>query len=179
MRGDMTSLSALHEQQTTFLGKHRGVVSQNLDPEQRGRLLVRVPKVLGDREVWALPCVPYAGESKGFYCIPDTDTVVWIEFEGGDANYPIWTGCLWKKGDIPRADALPTVKFLKTDKFTLRIDDATGEITIENQSGAQIVLGALGVTIKGAQVTVQTSSGREVALAADGVNVNKGALKVL
>ncbi len=179
MSDDVVAASALLQERMMLLTKHRGEVVSNLDPKQRGRLQVRVPGVLGDREVWAWPCVPYAGASKGFFFLPDRGTQVWVEFEAGDPDKPVWTGCLWNDGDLPRSDAVPTVKFLKTDKFTLRIDDATGEVVVENQSGAQIVLGALGVKVKGAQVTVQTSSGREVALGADGVNVNKGALKVL
>jgi hypothetical protein len=164
---------------SSYYGKYRGVVSQNLDPESRGRLLVSVPQVLGDREVWALPCVPYAGEDKGFFSLPDTGTVVWVEFEAGDPNYPIWTGCLWKRGDLSAVDAIPQVKFWKTDKFTLRIDELLGEIKIENGAGCEIVMGPLGITIKGPQISVQTPSGREVAVDAVGVNLNKGALQVL
>lgn len=169
----------VEQRDAVFFGKYRGLVSENIDPESRGRLLVQVPQVLGDREVWALPCVPYAGEGKGFFAMPDKGTPIWVEFEAGDANYPIWTGCLWKKGDLGVADAVPQMKFWKTDQFSLVVNETSGEVQITNQSGCEIVLGALGITIKGAQVSVQTPSGREVLLAAAGVDVNKGALKVM
>jgi len=169
----------IEQRDAMFFGKYRGLVSENLDPETRGRLLVQVPQVLGDREVWALPCVPFAGESKGFFALPDKGTPVWVEFEAGDPNFPIWTGCLWKKGDLSAAEAIPQMKFWKTDQFSLVIDELKGEVTISNKAGCEIVLGALGVTVKGAQVSVQTPSGQEVLLGAASVDVNKGALKVM
>ena len=49
-----------------YFGKYRGTVTDNADPTSRGRLKVNVPAVLGDLEVWAMPCVPYAGDGVGF-----------------------------------------------------------------------------------------------------------------
>lgn len=168
----------LERQSTNFYGKFLGVVKDNRDRKGRGRLLVQVPQVLGDKELWALPCVPYAGKGKGMFFLPDVDTMVWVEFEAGDPNCPIWTGCLWKSNDLGAAEAQPHLKFLKTDKFSLEIDDREGSVVIQNESGCEIKFDSSGVSIKGSNVTVQTSGGREISLAADGVSVNKGALKV-
>ena len=162
-----------------FFGKYRGVVKKNKDPLTRGRLQVSVPQVLEDTEAWAMPCVPYAGKQRGLYALPDVGTGVWVEFEAGDPSYPIWTGCVWNKGDIPQADSAPEVKFFKTKKFTLRIDDSVGEITIENESGTQIVMTANDILVKSSTVKTEATGGKKTELSAVSFKVNDGALEVL
>ena len=170
---------ALEHQLSKFFGKYRGLVTDNRDPLLRGRLKVQVPQVLGDAEIWALPCVPYAGKDVGFFAMPKNSTVVWVEFEAGDPSFPIWTGCLWALGDIAAADAAPDIKFLKTEKFTLRIDDAAGEITIENQGGSQIVLGANDIKTKSGSINNEATGGKKTELTSSSFSVNDGALEVL
>ena len=78
-----------------FYGKYRGFVVDNADPEQLGRLTLRVPSVLGDKVVtgWAMPCLPYGGDAdQGFFFIPKKEAGVWVEFEEGDLEFPIWVG---------------------------------------------------------------------------------------
>lgn len=112
-----------------FLGKFRGIVSDTEDPLSIGRIKVMVPAIpLSDLPNWAMPCVPYAGESQGFYFIPPKGANVWVEFEDGDPHFPIWSGCWWeKKEDLPKKPdeetALPIVKVLQTENFSLVIDD--------------------------------------------------------
>ena len=169
----------LESQSRQFFGKYRGLVADNNDPERRGRLEVQVPQVLGDVKVWALPCVPYAGKNVGFYAMPDKEALVWIEFEAGDPSYPIWTGCLWAKNDIDRADAQPHIKFFRTKKFLLRVDDSKDEIRIENKSGSQILINPSEVTIKGAAVKQLTKTGKKTELTNLSFAVNDKALEVL
>ncbi len=79
-----------------YYGKYRGIVEDNEDPENLGRIKALVPEVLGDvKSGWALPCVPYAGEGSGQYFMPPAGAGVWIEFEAGDPSRPIWSGCWW------------------------------------------------------------------------------------
>jgi uncharacterized protein involved in type VI secretion and phage assembly len=162
-----------------FFGKFRGVVKNNKDSLGRGRLLVVVPQVLENQEVWAMPCVPYAGKERGFFAMPDAGTGVWIEFEAGNPSFPIWVGCFWNKDDIPSADSKPEIKFFKTKKFTLRIDDSVGEVTIENESGSQVVLTATDVTVKSSTVKTEATGGKKTELSAVSFSVNDGALEVL
>lgn len=169
----------LEHQVSKFFGKYRGRVSDNRDPLLRGRLKVQVPQVLGSSEVWALPCVPYAGKDVGLFAMPKVGTVVWVEFEAGDPSYPIWSGTLWALGDISPADAQPEVKFFKTEKFTLRIDDTIGEITIENDSGSQIVIGPLEIKVKSSSVITEGTGGKKTELTAVSFSVNNAALEVL
>ncbi|MBO1350942.1 MAG: hypothetical protein EBE86_027855 [Hormoscilla sp. GUM202] len=78
-----------------FFGKYRGKVTDTKDMKKRGRIKVSVPSVLGDKYLWAEPCVPYAGKDIGMFTIPPKGSNVWVEFEGGNIDRPIWTGCFW------------------------------------------------------------------------------------
>ena len=161
-----------------FYGKYRGTVVNNVDPTQRGRLQVSVPAVMGETAVWALPCVPYAGANVGLFLLPDIGTGVWVEFEAGNSNHPIWVGCFWGDGQIAAADAMPAIKFLKTTALTIRIDDNTGELLVENSMGSQFKLTALDITHKAKTVTQATDSTRTV-LDSLRFDVNNGALTVI
>lgn len=110
-----------------YPGKYRGKVWDNLDPLELGRLQVTVPAVEGLRLGWALPCVPYAGEGVGFYAMPPLGANVWVEFEGGDPNYPVWVGCFWEEGEMPGLPAVPEKKVWKTAFVTLVMNDIEGE----------------------------------------------------
>ncbi len=164
---------------THFYGKYRGTVTDNDDPLKTGRLRVLVPAVLGNEESWALPCVPYAGDGVGFYAMPELGTSVWVEFEAGEVSYPIWSGCFWNAGGIDPADADPQIKFFRTKKFKLRIDDGNGEIIIENDSGSQIKLTAEEIVIKSSAVKQEAAGGRKTELSAASFRVNNGSMEVL
>ncbi len=124
-----------------FYGKYRGFVKSNEDPEKLGRLLVTVPPVLGKKTaVWAFPCAPYGGmPNRGFFFIPEEKAGVWIEFEEGDPEFPIWVGTFWSKpggkGEAPKPNKAdgseegenqktPTCKLIKTEKgHTIQLED--------------------------------------------------------
>lgn len=175
---DRTVEQMLQRQRSEYFGKYRGQVVDNADPLKRGRLKVTVPQVLGRVAVWAVPCVPYAGPNVGFYAMPENGTGVWVEFEAGDPSHPIWTGCFWAEGDIAQADADPKVKFFKTLKFTLRVDDGNGEVVLENDSGSQIKITAEDITHKSATIEHEASGGRKTRLSVSGFDVNDGAWEV-
>jgi hypothetical protein len=81
---------------TRFFGKYRGVVMNTVDPLQAGRIRVQVPDVLGNNETgWAMPCVPCGVSKKLASSLPKVGAAVWIEFEQGDPDHPIWTGCFY------------------------------------------------------------------------------------
>ena len=68
----------------------------NIDPMQMNRLQVQVPDVGGlIPATWAMPCVPVAGIQNGMVALPMIGAGVWVEFEQGDPDYPIWVGCFW------------------------------------------------------------------------------------
>jgi hypothetical protein len=79
-----------------FFGKYRGVVINNIDPAQIGRIQVQVPDVLGVvPSSWALPSVPCNLPKRAGSALPKVGAGVWVEFEGGDLRRPIWTGCFF------------------------------------------------------------------------------------
>lgn len=135
-----------------YTGKYRGTVLDNEDPRKLGRLEVSVPAVLEGRLSWALPSVPYAGPGVGFFFIPPVGANVWIEFEGGDPDYPIWTGCFWlNANEVPVESSdqreRPQYKVIKTDVGTITLSDQDDSLTIETAAGMKILLNSDGIEI--------------------------------
>ena len=160
---------------TDFLSKYRGTVENNIDPMQLGRIQVSVPSVLGEgRMSWAMPCVPYAGSGVGFFAIPPVGANIWVEFEGGNPDYPIWSGCFWGVGEVPAMPAIAEMKILKTDMGTITLNDlpGVGGITIETITGMKIEINALGIEITNGQ-------GGSIKLTGPQVSINDGALDVI
>lgn len=165
-------------------GKYRGTVTDNDDPTSRGRIKVRVPAVLGELEVWAMPCVPYAGSQVGFYSLPNPDTGVWVEFEAGDPSYPIWAGCFWGDNELPDESDVD-IKIWKTDSLTLRMHDGDDELKVETSNGAKVTLtdeiksekGSSSHTVSSSNVV--SESGSKVDVSSASVSVNNGAWEVM
>ncbi len=178
MHDDPTQSDMLELLRGRYFGKYRGLVATIApDPTLRGRIQVIVPAVLGESIVWAMPCVPYAGRNVGFHMLPAIGAGVWVEFEAGDPSYPIWSGCYWAQGEVPAADNLQTVKYIRTETLTLRIDDLLNQLVIETITGSRITVGALDIKIEAIQV--DTSSGaRSVNVNPARVSTNKGAQEV-
>lgn len=91
-----------------FYGKYRGQVLINVDPLNLGRITAMVPAVFGViPSGWALPALPLAGVLMGLFAVPAIGSWVWIEFEGGDPEHPIWSGCFWGEGETPLPAKVP------------------------------------------------------------------------
>lgn len=119
-------------------GLHRGIVQNNADPECMGRLIVQVPGLI-DESGWALPMgLQGAGNgTNGTWNIPPIGALVWVMFEAGDADSPVWMAGPFTKteaSNIP-GDALSAVvekpadahrlKVIETDFFTITWDERT------------------------------------------------------
>jgi uncharacterized protein involved in type VI secretion and phage assembly len=160
----------LERVRTRFYCKYRGVVTE-VDGATL-RLKAKVPAVLGTQPTgWCRHCVPYAGQDVGMVFLPEPGSGVWIEFEGGDVSYPIWTGCYWRDGEIP-SDATQTVKAIVTaGKLKILIDDGVGSLTITDNNQNKITLDATGITLERGANKVEIGDAE--------VNVNDGALEVV
>lgn len=160
------------EQDKPFYGKYRGKVRDIQDPLTLGRIKVEIPDVLGaDVSGWALPAVPYAGNGVGLYLIPPVGASVWVEFEHGDPDYPIWTGCFWEtQAQLPTEADKPEVKVLKTKTATIVLDDLAGEIAIVT-GNSEIKLSSQGIIIQHLKKAI-------VKIASPTVSINDGALEV-
>jgi uncharacterized protein involved in type VI secretion and phage assembly len=152
-----------------FYGKYRGVVT-DVDAATC-RIKAAVPAVYGQVESgWCMPCVPYAGPNVGIAFLPEVGSAVWIEFEGGDVSYPIWSGCFWRGGEVP-ADVADAVKVIVTaSALEIKIDDNQGSMTISDTNGNTVTLDSTGISL--------ANGGQEIVVSSSSVSVNSGALEV-
>ncbi len=151
-----------------FHGKYRGKVLDNIDPLFQGRILAEVPAIPGSLLNFALPCTPYAGPDVGFYAIPPIGANVWIEFEGGDPNYPIWAGCFWGPEDILHLPdpPPPETKVFKTEFVTMILNDLPeiGGFTLKCMPAAvdvplTMTFDSTGITIVCPESTIKMTPG--------------------
>src|ERR1700678_1869205 len=173
-------------QKRRYYGKYRGLVIDNLDPLQTGRIMAQVPAVAGEiPSTWALPCVPAAGIQSGIFIVPAIGAQVWIAFEQGDPHYPIWTGGFWgTAAEVPvfatAPPAIPpgqNIVLQTTGQNMILISDAppspiTGGIVLKSVSGAMIVVNETGIYISNGQGAMLTMIG-------PAVTVNLGALTII
>lgn len=165
-----------------YFGKYRGMVLNNIDPLQQGRLQVQVPDVQGlAPATWAMPCVPIAGIQNGMVALPIIGSGVWIEFEQGDPDYPVWVGCFWgSAAEIPALalatpPATPAITFQTPLQNGVTISDLpgpTGGIMLKSATGATLIVNDTGIYI-------QNGKGAAITLVGPTVTINNGALTVI
>lgn len=164
---------------TTFFGKYRGKVENNIDPMMLGKIQVSVPAVLGEGSLsWAMPCVPFAGSGVGFFMIPPVGANVWVEFEGGDIDYPIWSGCFWGVGEVPATPAIPQMKIIKMDTISLTLSELPGVGGVILEVSPPSVALPLKMTFDAQGIKLEAGPLGVVELTPAGVKVNSGALEV-
>ena len=163
-------------------GKYRGMVLNNVDPMQMGRLQVQVPDVTALAPAsWAMPCAPVAGMQNGMFALPAIGSGVWVEFEHGDIDYPIWVGCFW--GSAAEVPALARVTPPAVGAITLQtqlqngitisdLPGPTGGIMIKSATGATLIVNDTGIYI-------QNGKGASIVMTGPTVNVNAGALTIV
>ena len=149
-----------------FLGRYKGTVVNNIDPEQMGRILVQVPDVLGnDPCIWAESASPLAGSGMGLYFVPPINSGVWIEFQQGDTDYAIWTGC-WRGSavDVPvlakaATPATPPIVLGTTTQNSIVVCDGpvppmvSGGIMLQ-VGASMIILGKDGIKIVAPKIEI-------------------------
>jgi uncharacterized protein involved in type VI secretion and phage assembly len=165
-----------------YYGKYRGMVLNNVDPLQIGRLLVQVPDVSGViPSSWALPCFPISGKQMGAYMIPQIGAGVWVEFEQGNPDYPIWSGCWFgSAAEVPALalagnPASPNIVLQTTLQNTIVVSDLpgpTGGIMLKSTTGATIIVNDTGIYI-------QNGKGASLVMVGPTVTINNGALVVV
>ncbi|WJN57316.1 phage baseplate assembly protein V [Pseudomonas sp. SO81] len=168
--------------QQRYYGKYRGMVLNNIDPMQQGRLQVQVPDVAGLIPAsWAMPCVPIAGIQNGMVALPMIGSGVWVEFEQGNPDHPIWVGCFWgSAAEIPAlARATPpglqaiTLQTPLQNGLTISdLPGPTGGIMLKSATGATLIVNDTGIYI-------QNGKGAMLTLIGPAVTINNGALTVI
>ena len=165
-----------------YYGKYRGMVISNVDPMQQGRLQVQVPDVTGlTPTTWAMPCLPIAGIQNGFYALPIIGSGVWIEFEQGNPEYPIWVGGFWgSAAEIPALamatpPATPAITLQTPLQNGITVSDLpgpTGGIVLKSATGASIIVNDTGIYI-------QNGRGAAITMVGPTTDINAGGLTVV
>jgi uncharacterized protein involved in type VI secretion and phage assembly len=163
-------------------GKFRGVVLNNVDPMQQGRLHVRVPDVDGlAPDAWAMPCIPIAGVQSGMVAVPAIGAGVWIEFEQGNVDYPVWVGCFWGSAaefaglTLTPPPGARAITLLTPGQNGVTISDVqgpTGGIMLKSAAGATMIINDTGIYI-------QNGKGAAITLVGPTVTINNGGLTVV
>lgn len=162
-----------------YYGKYRGKVANNVDPMLLGRIQVTVPAVLGDGSLsWAMPCVPFAGSGVGLFMLPPVGSNVWVEFEAGDPDYPIWSGCFWGTGEVPAQPAIEQTKVFKTTGVTVTINELPGAGGITLEVAPPVVSTPLKIVLDSSGIALSNGSAK-IALTPASVSINDGALEVI
>jgi uncharacterized protein involved in type VI secretion and phage assembly len=165
-----------------YFGKYRGTVVNNIDPEQRGRIQVMVADVGGFALTsWALPALPIGGLQMGMFSVPMIGSGVWVEFEQGDLDYPIWVGVFWgSAAEVPALSrvlvpGVPGIAMQTPLQNGIVISDVpgpTGGIMLMSTTGAMILINDVGITISNGQ-------GATIMMTGPSVVINEGALTVI
>ncbi len=165
-----------------FWGKYRATVVNNIDPLQLGRILVSVPDVQGlIPSSWAMPCVPIAGKQMGTYVVPQIGAGVWVEFEQGDPDYPVWVGGYWgSAAEVPALalagnPASPSIVLQTALQNALVVSDLpgpTGGIMLKSTTGATIIVNDTGIYI-------QNGKGASLIMTGPTVTINNGAMVIV
>jgi hypothetical protein len=126
-----------------FYGVYRGVVVDNKDPLNKGRLKLRIPQVLGDTVTeWAWG----VQQPAVFQNIPKVSTGVFVMFEGGDASFPIWTGA-FDRVDTPNNWG----SFYDTTNHTIASTTTAYRLTLNSSEGGSGVS-----VVDGSKITVDS-----------------------
>ncbi len=102
-----------------------------------------------------MPCVPIAGPRSGIFVVLPIGAQVWVEFEGGDPDHPIWTGGFWADAaEIPASASVSpmTLVLQTTDQVAMILSDApptptSGGLIVKSPGGATIVVNDGGIYI--------------------------------
>lgn len=165
-----------------YFGKYRGTVINNIDPMMMGRIQALVPDVTSILpSSWAMPCFPVAGIQNGMFTVPIIGSGVWIEFEQGDPDYPIWVGCFYgSAAEVPAMARLvppgvPGITLQTPLQNGITISDVpgpTGGILMKTATGAMVSVSDTGIIIS-------NGKGAIINMIGPSVDVNAGALTVI
>jgi uncharacterized protein involved in type VI secretion and phage assembly len=166
-----------------YYGVYRATVVNNVDPQQMGRIQVTVPDAGGlTPSTWAMPCAPVTGRQSGVYVVPAIGSGVWIQFEQGDPDYPVWMGGWWgSAAEVPAIalagnPASPSIVLQTTGQNSIMISDIPGPAggILLRVGGSTLSITQNGITVIAPKVEVTAP-----AINLTGVtDINQGALKV-
>jgi uncharacterized protein involved in type VI secretion and phage assembly len=162
-----------------------GLVTNNQDPDNMGRVKVKFPWLSDtDESYWARLVTPMAGNDRGLYLLPEVDDEVLVAFEHGDISYPYILGALWNGKDLPpekNNDGKNNKRTLKSRSgHLIRLDDTDGSEKIEiiDKSGSNSIVISTAdnsITITAdADLTIKSNNGK-ITLSGNGVEIHSQA----
>jgi phage baseplate assembly protein gpV len=156
---------------TSYFGKYRGIVTDVDDPNNQCRIRATVPAVLGEQACgWALPAAPFAGDGHGMVMLPKVGSGVWIEFEAGRLDVPIWSGAWWASGQRPDPQGAAVRVIVSEKGHKLILDDDADEVKLVHGSGPEIKLTASEIVL--------TCGACEIRISNENISLNTGLIKV-
>lgn len=162
-------------------GKYRATVFDIKDPEKRGRIKVKCPSALGDAtSTWCEVCVPVAiGNKNGDFYLPKEGETVWIEFEQGDVNKPIFVGNWWGDKELPTDELSGNTRIVSFNDNVITFNQAT---KIESKDKSKLFMKDY-VEIESADgsiititedINIKAKSGEVVTLSGGRITINCG-----
>jgi hypothetical protein len=157
---------------STYFGKYRGIVTDVVDPLNQCRIRAKVPAILGEHACgWAMPSAPFAGDGLGFVMLPKVGSGVWIEFEAGRLDNPIWSGAWWASGERPGPQG-EAVRVIVSEKgHSVILDDQSNQVRIVHAgNGPEIKMTATEIVLK--------CGACEIKITNENITLNRGVIKV-
>ncbi len=159
-----------------YMGLYIGHVVDRADPEQLGRVRIRIPGLIEPASAWAFPLGTVGGGSdrRGFFAVPEVGAEVGILFHQGDVDHPYYLCGHWGKPggttEVPSParelsnEDVPQVRAFETRRFVLVFDDRAGKEALRIQdkaSGDQIEFdgAAMGITVKATSALLLQADG--------------------
>lgn len=134
--------------QDGITGVRIGVVTNNEDPKDLGRVKLRFPwREADDESYWARITTLMSGDKCGTYFLPEVDDEVLVAFAGGDVHQPFVLGSLWNGKHKPPEKNNEGHNDLRTlvsrQGHTIQFDDNKkkgGSLSIETNQGHKVRL---------------------------------------
>jgi hypothetical protein len=156
---------------SSYFGKYRGLVTDIEDPQNACRIRATVPAVLGEHPCgWAMPAAPFAGPAHGVVMLPAIGSGVWIEFEAGRLDSPIWSGAWWASGQRPEPQGPKLRVIVSENGHTVILDDDSDEVKVIHGSGPEIKMTGSDIVL--------TVGACELRITSTEISLNNGMVKV-
>jgi uncharacterized protein involved in type VI secretion and phage assembly len=159
----------------TVQGVYSALVLDNHDPDNQGRVKVRLPGLVdqGGNEFWARLALTSVLPTRATVFVPDVGDEVLVVFERGDVRAPYIIGALWNGKDQPPASSSDTGKdnkdrkILASPQMSTKHVNNTKDVTLETPGGQRITLSDASGTVR-----LEDTNGNSVTLSASGVRIN-------
>jgi uncharacterized protein involved in type VI secretion and phage assembly len=165
-----------------YYGIYRATVISNIDPMQLGRITVIAPDVGSiTPSTFVTPCVPIAGKQMGTFMVPQIGSGVWIQFDNGDPDKPVYVGSWWGNpaevpalalAGVPGNPNIVIQSMLQNAIVVSDLPGPTGGIMLKSTTGATIIVNDTGIYI-------QNGKGASIIMTGPTVTINNGALVVV